>query len=303
MRTPSTLSILLVSLVGCGGAQTPVNNAPPPAEEEAAAAPEPVLVSESFQHDALQIPLAGTLDPATQIVMGEQTITGNGDGTFTLSGGEFSAPVPARWVENIIVSLQAPVLGLACPPPRPSRRGGAAAAPTPTYTITSGGVTSTYMEGCTARRVRPADLALAASNVVGRIHQVATMSARFELIRQHAVGQPVPAADYTFITNEVDDGPAAPEGGNPYHRRIAMNGDHFELCTLTVTDPEATAPDNCFALNNTYVAAIARTLREAGCAGPTIDDTCTAFGDVRMALENAVEWKPGFDLSEIGTQP
>ena len=93
MRTPSTLSILLVSLVGCGGAQTPVNNAPPPAEEEAAAAPEPVLVSESFQHDALQIPLAGTLDPATQIVMGEQTITGNGDGTFTLSGQHIN-PLP-----------------------------------------------------------------------------------------------------------------------------------------------------------------------------------------------------------------
>lgn len=302
MRTQSTLSILVVSLLGCGGAQPAVSNhEAPPDEASHQAEPAPVLVSDAFQHDAMQLQPVGTLDPATRIVMGEQTIEGHGDGTFTFSEGEFSAPVPPRWVENILTSLQPPLLGLACPPARARR--GEAEAPQPSYTITSGGVTSTFIEGCTARRTRPADLAVAASDVVGRISQVARMAARFELIRQHAVGQPIPDAQFTFITDEIDNGPEAPEEGNPYHRRIAMNGDHFELCTLTVSDPEATGPDNCFAVSNTFVAALARTLREEHCVSSTIDASCGVFDNVRRALENAIEWSPGFDLTGIGTQP
>lgn len=299
MDTPRPLSLLLLAtLVGCGGAQTEVQEAPP-APAPVVEAPPPVLVEDSVQHAAMQLPLVGTLDPATRIVRGEQTIAGNGDGTFTLREGEFSAPVPARWVENIVTSLEAPVLGLACPPPR-ARRG--VEAPTPTYTITSGETTSTFIEGCTARRVRPDALALAANDVVGRIGQVTTMAARLEMLRLEAVGQPIPDASFRLRTTELDEAPDAPEGGRTYHRRISHAGDHFEFCTETESDPEATGEGACAPISEVFVAAIAHRLSAAGCAAGEVDAGCPVYDDLRLTLENAIEWTP-FDLSDVGTQP
>ena len=298
MRTSKSLTVvLLAALAGCGGAQTPVQSEPA-SEEPVVAAPAPVLVEASVQHAAMQLPLVGTLDPATNIVMGAQTIAGDGDGTFTLSEGEFSAPVPARWVENIVTALQAPVLGLACPPPRASRRGGAAAVPAPTYTITSGGTTSTYVEGCTARRVRPDALSLAASDVAGRIGRVTAAATRLEMLRQEAIGQPIPEASFRITTNELDEAPDAPEGGRPFHRRISAAGDHFEFCTETESDPQGI----CEPISNVFVAALAHRLSAAGCTLGTLDESCAVYADVLLTLENAVEWT-AFDLSDIGTQP
>lgn len=306
MRNASSLSLALLVLAGCGGAQPEVVNEPP-AEEPVVEAPPPRLVDEAFQHEAMQIALVGTLDPATQITAGEINISGT-NGAFELLGGEFSAPVPARWVENIITSLQAPLLGLDCPLPqratgRRPRRKIAAIAPTPLFTIVSGGVTTNFFEGCTARRVRPADLAVAASDVVGRIGRVTSTASRLELLRREAIGQPIPDASFTFTTTELDDGPEAPEGGRTYHRRIAWSTDHFALCTMTEEDPEATGENACFAVHEVFVTALAHQLREAGCTPGPIDDTCSAYGDLRMTLENAIEWSPGFDLSDVGTQP
>lgn len=303
MDAPRSLSlVLLATLIGCGGAQTEVQEAPP-APAPVVEAPPPVLVEASVAHAAMQLPLVGTLDPATRIVMGEQTIAGNGDGTFTLSEGEFSAPVPARWVENIVTSLQAPVLGLACPPPRAAgRRGGAAAVPTPAYTITSGETTSTYVEGCTARRVRPDALSNAASDVVGRIGRVVAAATRLEMLRLEAVGQPIPDANFRIRTTELDEAPDAPEGGRTYHRRISSAGDHFEFCTETESDPEATGEGACAPISDVFVAAIAHRLSAAGCAAGEVDASCSAYDDLRLTLENAIEWTP-FDLSDVGTQP
>lgn len=298
MDAPKSLSlVLLATLIGCGGAQTEVHETPQ--EEEAAVeAPPPVLVEASVQHDAMQLPLVGTIDPATRIVMGEQTIAGNGDGTFTLTDHEFTAPVPARWVENILTSLQAPVLGLACPPPRGGgRRGGVAAVPTPTYTITSGETTSTFVTGCTARRVRPDALSNAVSDVVGRIGRVVAAATRLETLRLEAIGQPIPDASFSIVTTETDEAPDAPEGGSTFHRRISSAGDHFEFCT----EPANDAP-TCVTISNVFVAALAHRLGEAGCAPGEVDASCSAYDSLRLTLENAIEWTD-FDLSDIGTQP
>ena len=301
MRTQKPFSlVLLANLIGCGGAQPEVQEAPPQ-EERVVEAPPPVLVASSVQHEAMQIPLVDTLDPATRIEMGAQTIAGNGDGTFTLSEGEFSAPVPARWVENILTTLAAPVLGLTCPPPRGRGRQDAVAA-VPVYTITSGGTTSTFVEGCTARRVRPDALALAASDVVGRIGRVTAAATRLETLRLEAVGQPIPGANFRIVTNELDEGPDAPEGGSTFHRRISSAGDHFEFCTETESDPGATAEGACAPISNVFVAAVAHRLSEAGCTLGEVGESCSAYSDLRLVLENAIEWT-AFDLSDIGTQP
>ena len=303
MDAPKSLSlVLLATLIGCGGAQTEVQ-VTPHREEAAVEAPPPVLVEASVQHAAMQLPLVGTIDPATRIVMGEQTIAGNGDGTFTLTDHEFTAPVPARWVENILTSLQAPVLGLACPPPRGgARRGGATAAPTPTYAITSGETTSTFVTGCTARRVRPDALSNAASDVVGRIGRVTAAARRLETIRLDAVGQPIPDASFSIVTTETDEAPDAPEGGRTFHRRISSVGDHFEFCTETESDPQATAEGACSPISNVFVTALAHRLRDAGCASGQVAASCSAYDNLRLTLEDAVEWTE-FALSDIGTQP
>lgn len=303
MDAPKSLSlVLLATLIGCGGGQTEVHETPH-REEAAVEAPPPVLVEVSVQHAAMQLPLLGTIDPATRIVIGEQTIAGNGDGTFTLTEGAFTAPVPARWVENIVTSLQAPVLGLACPPPRAGgRRGGVAAVPTPTYTITSGETTSTFVTGCTARRVRPDALSNAVSDVVGRIGRVVTAATRLETIRLEAIGQPIPDASFSIVTTETNEAPDAPEGGSTFHRRISLVGDHFEFCTETESDPQATAEGACSPISNVFVTALAHRLREAGCAPGEVDASCSGYDSLRLTLEHAIEWT-GFDLSAIGTQP
>lgn len=325
-RSLSKPFLALSLLVGCGSTAQNSTRSAEAAPEESPATPSeevpPTVLVRVEPHPAFSVALAGTLNPQTHIrfhgarigdppnlqIRWDAEIAPSATGfiarRLNADGEPEEAPIPARWVENIVRAASAAPLGaLRCE----GQRG--LSSYVPEYSIESGDSVTSYTTGCTARGESADELEFVATRVAGALGEAVDMAFTLERLRALAEGQEQPTHDIRVIFRTIEGIPDSNQ-----HTDITWRGAHtgaaFELC-----EGATGASQECHAIPDFLFAALMHGIANASCEEPEgwregshaqiepgiviATPSCSNFGMAAEALAGVQLWMSS-NLESVG---